>query len=771
MTTIQQLPESVVEQLRAGLVIGSLHQCVIELVQNALDAHATLVRVLVNVHAASVEVSDNGHGIDPASLKLIGQRYATSKMGNHDTGASLGFRGEAIASLAEVSRVEITSRSNYMQTYTVTMKDGQQTVRPAAVARRRGTTASIHDLFYKYPVRRKLLLNDNALESVKRAMEAIALAFPEVVFTLIDECKDTTVLVTRKAESSQSTFRQLFGISLVQDLTPVAYERHGFRFSGFFSAKGFASKYHQYIYVNQHLMSPNEIHAAVNRVFANSRLGYGDEDDDEFTSFTASQKSKYSIKLTRRMPIFLLKISCPPHTCDVLLDPNKNMVEFQNWSLIIGIVEDLARNFLVDSGLYDNVSDADSMTGERSESDNDRADMFEDVSPELDVASPQSYASRPVLEKMSYPAEVSSDAADDESGDLLEEHTPEITTTSSGSYALWQDQTKHGYYVDQRSGNSYRKIPGDSRDQEKRSANPVDTRRLRGKTLERTPGTQFRNLMFDDALKKWKNPVFKRAEKGIHQLARDARQPRSFADKARRLFSRASNDEVAGSLSKAQLSAMKVIAQVDDKFILCSVPSETPGTDLLIMVDQHAADERVRLEVLLEELYHHQGGDGEHEDDADASNRVVDTVRLDPPCRILMDAREAHAAIRYAARFARWGLVFSSPDISSHDDDAGQKQQHKPAMMNPDAMLRIDVTELPRLIADRCVVDPGVTRDVLRQHVFFLENGNTGAGNGAKCPKGILEILHSKACRWVITRNAFLAFPSVSCELAETQKL
>ncbi|KAJ3185600.1 DNA mismatch repair protein [Geranomyces variabilis] len=595
-------------------------------------------------------------------------------------------------------------------------------------------------------------------------MEAIALSFPEVVFTVVDETKDATVLVTRKTESSQSTFRQLFGISLAQDLGPVACERHGFKFSGFFSSKGFASKYHQYIYVNDHLISPNEIHAAINRVFADSRLGYGDEDDDDYTSLTPGQKSRYSIKLTQRMPIFLLKISCPPHTCDVLLDPNKNMVEFKDWNLIIGIVEDLARNFLIDSGLYDNVADADSLTGEWSESEDNHADTLEEeASQGLVAPSSETSASHLAPKDASRPAKGSIDTASNEALDSVEEHTPDITTTSSGnSYALWQDQTKHSYFVDQRSGNSYLQIPGEPRDEKRRSSNPVDTRRLRGKTLERAPGTQFQNLKFDDALKKWKNPVFKKAEKGIHQLARGAAQPRSFADKARRLFSRASNDEVAGSLSKEQLCAMKVIAQVDDKFILCSVPSETPGTDLLVMVDQHAADERVRLEVLLEELYHHQQGGGEEEHlergNADAANRVVDTVRLDPPCRILMDAREAHAAIRHAARFARWGLVFTSPDISAHGDSSAgqqqqqQQQQQQPAMMmmNPDATLRVDVTELPRLIADRCVVDPGVTRDVLRQHVFFLEDGNAGAGNGEKCPTGILEILHSKACRWVV---------------------
>ncbi|KAJ3144499.1 DNA mismatch repair protein [Geranomyces michiganensis] len=545
-------------------------------------------------------------------------------------------------------------------------------------------------------------------------------------------------------------------------------------------------------------MAPNEIYAAINRVFANSRLGNGGDEDDKFTISAPGQKSKYSIKLTQRIPIFLLKISCPPHTCDLLLDPSKNMVEFQNWDLVIGIVQDLARNFLIDSSLYDDVTDADSLTGERSEVDESDADSGATTADV--VASPSSPEPSSGSRRLLLPAAES--GIDNTTGYLSHDSVTAaetITTTTSGNrYALWQDQARHSYFIDQRSGNSYRQLPGEPpRDKEptttmttttmttRRSANPVDTRRLRGKTLDRrAPGdgsaAQFHNLKFDDELKKWKNPVFKRAEKAIPGGGRreTLQQPRSFAERARRLFARGGGggggdgdgdgdgeQAVAGSLSKTQLGAMRVLAQVDDKFILCAVPTETtttPGSsgELLVMVDQHAADERVQLEVLLDELYQRRddkstgaGNDDDDTDDNDDINRDdeaagraarrVDSVRLEPACRIMMDAREAHAAVRHAARFARWGLVFTSPDIPPPASSSSSSS----ITVNPDTALRIDVTHLPRLIADRCVVDPGVTKDVLRQHVFFLQGGTTDDG---KCPKGILDILHSKACRSAI---------------------
>ncbi|TPX67256.1 hypothetical protein SpCBS45565_g03968 [Spizellomyces sp. 'palustris'] len=220
--SIQKLPEDAVRRLRSGVVVGTMAQCVVELVHNALDGAATVVEVLVDPMTASIQVTDNGHGINSEGFKLIGQRYVTSKAGNEDGDRTYGFRGEALASIAEISRLEIVSRSNCLQTYSLTLKGGSRIYfGPAPVGRRRGTTVIVRDMFYKvaralwsnecyeldingpqYPVRRKRLLEENSVEGIKRALERVALARPYLTLTLIDQSKDVKLLATHKVGCS-----------------------------------------------------------------------------------------------------------------------------------------------------------------------------------------------------------------------------------------------------------------------------------------------------------------------------------------------------------------------------------------------------------------------------------------------------------------------------------------------------------------------------------------------------------------------------------------
>ncbi|KAI8904626.1 diacylglycerol acyltransferase-domain-containing protein [Powellomyces hirtus] len=728
--SIRKLPDELVQQLRSGIVISSIQQCVVELVQNALDAQATVIQVLVNAPAASVQVVDNGLGIDPCCFKLLGQRYATSKMGNESGTQSFGFRGEALASIAEVSRVEITSRSNYLQTYTLTLQSGKQTLRPSSVARRRGTTVTVIDLFYKYPVRRKLLMSENCIESVKRVLESIVLSVPHVTCTLHDESRNIQVLATRK------------------DLSPVTHERDGYTLEGFFSTKGFPSKYHQYIYVNNHYMFPNALHVTVNRLIAKSKFGAQNDEDEAFPtqSGTSPQKYKYSVKVTDRFPIFLLKLKCPPDTTDVLLDPNKNMVEFR-------FFEDVTTRFLVQHGFENDSMDIDSLLGEASGGESDES--AECNTPLMPTVANELPSTGPLAQPLPSPSQVREhlpSGAEPSETIAMAPALSETTVTRAGEeYALWKDpNTKRSHDItDVKALNPevhrYYVLPGetqlssDSRQQKKL----VDNQKLRGKTIEAASSGVFGKLKFDDSLRKWKNPVFKRSERSLPQLGTRMGENRvnSFADKASKVFNGLPAGEVMESISKGMLDTLRVISQVDRKFILCKMDSTNAhDSEVLIMVDQHAADERVGLEVLLEELYR-PGDEGES---TSSTEPKVDTVRLDPSCRILMSAREAHAATRHSARFSRWGISFKCLEIAAETESGEQ------ALMKPDLSVRVDVVELPKLIADRCVVDPGVIKDVIRQYVFWLEEGNIGAGVDGQCPKGILEILHSKACRSAI---------------------
>ncbi|CAJ0910367.1 11681_t:CDS:2, partial [Entrophospora sp. SA101] len=185
--TIRILNDTTIRKLRASL-ITCLSQCVAELVQNSLDASATSIEIHVDVTKYFIQIIDNGTGIPPDDMNNIGKRYATSKCHTLDdlkNVTTYGFRGEALANIAELSILEIISKhSNFFDTYCTIIKGGNRLqYGPTRNSKRKipGTVVIIRDLFYSYPVRRKYksanaMIND--LESVKRTINVMALIHP-----------------------------------------------------------------------------------------------------------------------------------------------------------------------------------------------------------------------------------------------------------------------------------------------------------------------------------------------------------------------------------------------------------------------------------------------------------------------------------------------------------------------------------------------------------------------------------------------------------------
>ncbi|CAG8632555.1 394_t:CDS:2, partial [Cetraspora pellucida] len=246
--TIRFLDNKTVLKLRTFYVSSVKHI-------SGLDAMATTIEIHVDVTKYFIQVIDNGIGIPPSDMDKLGQRHATSKCQTLEDLARIktyGFRGEALASLAEVSIMEIISKhSDYYDTYCVIIKGGLRLqLGPTRNSERAkpGTIAIIRDLFYTYPVRRKQQSVNtlaNELENVKKAVEILALINPQVAFTLVDASMDSKIVNTRKTSSSIpiiSTFRQLYGASLAQacmeNLESVYAEEDDIRIDGFFSLKG-----------------------------------------------------------------------------------------------------------------------------------------------------------------------------------------------------------------------------------------------------------------------------------------------------------------------------------------------------------------------------------------------------------------------------------------------------------------------------------------------------------------------------------------------------
>ncbi|KAK7078441.1 DNA mismatch repair protein [Halocaridina rubra] len=184
---ILPLPESVRSQLRSGITITSVSQCVEELVLNSLDAGATCVAVRVDLHIFRIQVIDNGHGIRHKDLKILGKRHATSKCRSVDdinrNLSHYGFRGEALASMVDVSAIiDITSRArSSTETYTKLFTYGKEKSVTSATAQRPsvGTTITIQDFMYNMPVRRKLIKDTIDIENIRMRLESFALIHPK----------------------------------------------------------------------------------------------------------------------------------------------------------------------------------------------------------------------------------------------------------------------------------------------------------------------------------------------------------------------------------------------------------------------------------------------------------------------------------------------------------------------------------------------------------------------------------------------------------------
>src|SRR3990167_2457150 len=185
MGSIKQLSDIVINQIAAGEVIERPASVVKELVENALDAGATEVLIeLENSGKSLIRISDNGCGMDEDDLRLSIERHATSKLSSAEDLqkiSTLGFRGEALPSIASVSRLSISSSTGSSK-HGWELTDERE-LRPGA--REMGTTVTVRNLFENIPVRKKFLKSDSTeLTHIKEMIDRIALSFPTVRFTL-----------------------------------------------------------------------------------------------------------------------------------------------------------------------------------------------------------------------------------------------------------------------------------------------------------------------------------------------------------------------------------------------------------------------------------------------------------------------------------------------------------------------------------------------------------------------------------------------------------
>ena len=323
MGKIKKLSAELANQIAAGEVVERPASAVKELVENALDAGAKRVAIFIEFGGKrSIRVEDDGAGMSGDDVALAFDRHATSKLRNFGDLASiatLGFRGEALPSIASVSRVTLRTRVQGMPHGTEICIDGGVAQPTRQVGMPQGTAIAVEDLFYNVPARRKFLKSDGAETSqISRLVNQMALGYPEVGFALTSRGKQ--VLQCPPVSNLRERFFQLNGDR--PDLVEVRKEAAGVRVSGYVAAlvdQG-PSRGPQNIFVNRRLVKDRTITHAVHEAYRQATI-------------------------KPRTPEVHLFIDLPAERVDVNVHPMKAEVRFLEQSLI----HELLRRALADA--------------------------------------------------------------------------------------------------------------------------------------------------------------------------------------------------------------------------------------------------------------------------------------------------------------------------------------------------------------------------------------------------------------------------------------
>ena len=325
---IRLLPDSVANQIAAGEVIQRPASVIKELMENAVDAGATHIDVVVaDAGKTSIQVIDDGKGMSDTDARLAFERHATSKIRTADDLFSLhtmGFRGEALPSIAAVSQVKLTARAAEQELGVQLCLEGSRVVSQEVCSCPVGANFEVSNLFFNVPARRKFLKsNQTELNNIIQDFERIALVNPSVAFTL---SSNGNQLMQLPAGSNLQRIVGIFGKKLGEQLLPVQVETSLVKISGFVGKPESARKKNssQYLFVNGRFMRHPRFHYAVMEAFSHL-IPEGDQ-----------------------VPYFI-SFQVDPANIDVNIHPTKTEIKFENeqeiWSIIVAAVRDALGKF------------------------------------------------------------------------------------------------------------------------------------------------------------------------------------------------------------------------------------------------------------------------------------------------------------------------------------------------------------------------------------------------------------------------------------------
>ena len=326
MPNINILPKHIAELIAAGEVVERPSSIVKEIMENAIDAGADKITLEIKRGGITyIRITDNGCGIDRDNIRKAFISHATSKISTADdlnAICTLGFRGEALASIAAVSRVEVMTRGEGEEVGTrYCIEGGEETLLDDAGCPK-GTTLIVRDLFYNTPARMKFLKKDvSEGNAVAAVVDRIALSHPEVSVRFIRDSKD--VLFTSGDGKLENAIYKTLGKDFASTLIPCDYELEGVRVSGFISKPFNArpNRMMQYFFLNDRFIKTRTGMVALEEAYKNSIM-------------------------VGKFPACVLNIHIAPGAVDVNVHPSKTEVRFANEKLIFNAVYYCAKSAL-----------------------------------------------------------------------------------------------------------------------------------------------------------------------------------------------------------------------------------------------------------------------------------------------------------------------------------------------------------------------------------------------------------------------------------------
>lgn len=332
MSKIRVMSENLANKIAAGEVVEKCASVVKELVENAIDAKATNIKInLTDGGLSKINIIDNGVGMDKEDAVLAFARHATSKIYKDDDLffiETLGFRGEALASIASVSEVELNTCNNDVGTF-VHIKGGvMDEVGPTTA--RKGTEITVSNLFYNTPARLKYLKSEaTELNNCVQYIEKLSLSHPDIAFLLTNN--DRSIVKTSGSGNLLKTIHEVYGLNVSSNMLEIKASSDDFEVTGFVGKPGILKKNRNHFntFVNGRIVRNNEINRAINDAY-------------------------YTYKHEGFYPIVVINIVTDPTLVDVNIHPTKQDIKMSKMEELIKLIYDTIKEALYNNLLIPN---------------------------------------------------------------------------------------------------------------------------------------------------------------------------------------------------------------------------------------------------------------------------------------------------------------------------------------------------------------------------------------------------------------------------------